>query len=228
MSDRWAILRIMKIRLSKRRRPEQLDPEGDPHAPFVDVYQDYLEHARWVFEVHDRRGVGFQRATLAILGLDGVILSIVLGLQPATRRVVPSALTGLAAALVVASSVCAVRALVPREVSVASTGKLLDQRGEIFEPPDGRPARYPSAARAGLAASLLSRHIQTEQPVKTARQRERTGESAKAQEQPLFALEDFVSTRARRLKQAAWLLVAGLVLSVLSWSAASIPAQVIP
>ena len=221
MSDPYAILRRMRVRLVKGRPPRE-ESEEDPHTPFVEAYQDYLEHARWIFEVQERRGVAFQQTALAVLGFDGVILSIVLGLQPASRGLVPAVLTGLAALLVVSSSVSAVRALLPRAVSFASTEKLVDQWGEIFEPPTGQPALHPSATRSSLAASLLSRDLEVDGAVGGTQRHGRAGKPSEAPDQPLLALEHLVDLRAGHLKRASWLLVAGLALSVLSWAAASI------
>ena len=215
MSVGHAILQSMKTRRARRTKSDDVLEIDDPHGPFQDSYASFLEHARWVVEVQERRGAGFQQTAVAVLGFDGVILTILISLRPSWDSLASNLVTGFAALFVVVSGIFAVLALVPRGVVVADTEQLLDQWAAIFEPPPDAPI-HPTATRAALAASLQSRDLEVV-PAPRSRWSRRWRRPSGRPLQPIQAAEDLANTRAAHLKRAAWFLVVGLATVVAAW-----------
>lgn len=194
--------------------------DSDPHARYVGAYGDLLEHARWLIEAQERRGAGFQQTAVAVLGFDGVILAILIGLTvPETATGAQVAATVVAALAVIGSAVLAVLALVPRSVSVASTDQLIDQWRSIFDPqaPE-RPSQ--GSLRAYLVATILSQDLEpgTSEGAATKTSAISPEEKSGAPRQPLDAATRVADKRAGHLKWSAWSLLLGLAAIVVAWA----------
>jgi hypothetical protein len=204
--------RLSAVNWSRRKRNVVPGPAADDYAAHADRYAAFLDQARWLLDQEQRRGAAFQQSAVALVGFDGVLLTLLVSssaIGATTRYGLSWWSTVTGATLFALSAFAGVLALVPWSTYFVVSSETVDAWTEFRTQPTWNTSTY-HFAHMLLAPDPPVRGSERWWPRVVRKVRALT-HRPEPPTQVLRSAERLSSRRGRWTATSGWLLVGGVI-----------------